>query len=315
MAKKKTSWTVWLRRLIQTAFLLLFFYLFLQTAYHPINKTGRWVTLFFELDPLVLLTVLLAARTFVVALLLSLVTLGLTLLFGRWFCGWVCPLGALHNFFTSLRGGRLKENMEAGGYSRWQKAKYYLLVFFLGSALVGFNLAGWLDPFSFLYRSMAVSVYPAIQSGIQGLFGWIYQTNPGMGRLRLTDVSEPVYEVLRRYFLAVEQPHYYWGLLIGVLFFAAVGLNFYRARFWCRYLCPLGALLGVVGKNPVLRLVKNNDQCNDCRLCLPNCQGAADPQSHGGWKPSECFFCWNCESKCPTDAISFRFEVPEEKKS
>ncbi len=314
MAKAKTSWPVWLRRFTQTGFLFLFFYLFMQTVYHPINKTGGRVTLFFELDPLVLFTVFLAAHTVAAVLLLSLVTLGATILFGRWFCGWVCPLGAVHNFFAGFRGGRLKAKMEAGGYSRWQKAKYYLLVFFLVSALLGFNLAGWLDPFSFFFRSLAIAVFPATQSGIQGLFGWIYFANPGVGNLRVTALSEPVYEVLRRYFLAVEQPHYFGGLLIGILFGVALGLNFYRARFWCRYLCPLGALLGVAGKNPLLRLTKRLDQCNDCRLCLPDCQGAAQPQSDQGWRPSECFYCWNCESSCPIHAISFRFELPREKR-
>ena len=66
MAKKKrTSWIVWLRRLTQTGFFLLFCYLFLQTVYHPINKAGRGVTFFFNLDPLVALSSWLASHTLV----------------------------------------------------------------------------------------------------------------------------------------------------------------------------------------------------------------------------------------------------------
>ncbi len=128
---RKTSRIVWLRRFIQTGFFLLFCYLFLQTVYHPINKAGRGVTLFFNLDPLVALSAWVASRAFVGAMLLSLVTLAMTLVFGRWFCGWICPFGALHNFFSSLRGGSAKQKLEAGGYDTWQKAKYYLLVAFL----------------------------------------------------------------------------------------------------------------------------------------------------------------------------------------
>ena len=315
MAKKTTSWPVWLRRFSQVTFLCLFFYLFLQTAYHPINKTGGRVTLFFDLDPLVLLTVLISTHTLVAALLLSLVTLGVTVLVGRWFCGWVCPFGTLNHFFSSLRGGRLKEKLEVGGYSRWQKSKYYLLIFLLVSSAVGFNLAGWFDPFSFFFRSMATAIFPALQSGIQGAFGWLYQVNPGIGKLHVTAVSEPAYEFLRHYVLAFQQPHFYGGLLIGVLFFVALSLNFYRARFWCRYLCPLGALLGVVGKNPAVQLVRDSDRCNDCRLCLSDCQGGAEPHKPTDWKPSECFFCWNCQSKCPTEAVSFHLKLPGEKRS
>ena len=303
--KKKTSWIVWLRRLTQTGFFLLFCYLFLQTVYHPINKAGRGVTFFFNLDPLVALNSLLASHALVEAMLFSLVTLAVTFICGRWFCGWVCPFGTLHNFFTSLRGGRAKQKLAVGGYNQWQKAKYYGLVAFLVAALVGADVVGWLDPFSFFFRSLSTSIYPAINKGLVALFTWIYDANPGVGPVRLTAVTEPIYGVLRKYFLAVEQPYYWGSMLIGVLFISTVVLNFFRARFWCRYVCPLGALLGVVGKNPLVRLKKNEEKCDSCRLCLVDCQGGATPDNPLEWKPSECFYCWNCESDCPAQAITF----------
>ena len=306
----KTSRVVWLRRIVQTGFLILFFCLFLQTAYHPINRVGGRVTLFFEFDPLAMLVVWLASHALVAAMLLSLVTLGVTLVFGRWFCGWICPFGTLHHFFTVLRGGRVKAKIEAGGYSRWQNAKYYVLVFFVACALIGSNAVGWLDPFSFFYRSLTTSVYPAIQWGIATLFGWIYDVNPGVGSVRLTAVTEPVYAALREYFLALEQPRYFGGMLIGVLFGVVVALNFFRARFWCRYVCPLGALLGAVGARPVVRFKNDPDQCNNCGLCLADCQGGASPNNPQGWNASECFFCFNCKSDCPSAAISVGFSRP-----
>jgi len=304
MAKKKrTSWIVWLRRLTQTGFFLLFCYLFLQTVYHPINKAGWGITFFFNLDPLLALCSWLASHALVGAMLLSLLTLGVTFICGRWFCGWVCPLGALHNFFTSLRGGRAKQKLEAGGYHSWQKAKYYGLVTFVVAAVLGANVVGWVDPISFFFRSLSISIYPAINKALVVVFTWIYDANPGIGPVRLTLVTEPLYGFLRKYFLAVEQPYYWGSLLIGTLFITVVALNFWRARFWCRYACPLGALLGVVGKNPLVRLKKNEEKCNSCRLCLVDCQGGATPDSL--WKPSECFYCWNCKSDCPAQAITF----------
>ncbi len=303
--RKRTSPIVWLRRSVQGFFLLLFFYLFIQATYHPINQTGGRVTLFFELDPLVMIVTWLATYAVPAILLLSLVTLGVSLLFGRWFCGWVCPFGAFHNIFSSLRRAKTKVKLERGGYSRGQRWKYLVLLAFLGSAAVGVNVVGWLDPFSFFFRSLATIVYPAVNAGLQQFFTWAYQTDPGIGSWRLTAVSEPVYGVLRDNFLALEQPHYYWSLLIGILFVGVVALNLYRARFWCRYVCPLGALLGLVGKNPLVRLKKDESVCNDCRLCVADCQGGANPDSDSNWKPSECFFCWNCKSSCPSGAITF----------
>lgn len=314
MAKKqKTSAVVWLRRVVQTFFLLLFFFVFLQATFHPENQVGPGVTLFFELDPLVMLTAWLGSSVVPKILLLSLVTLGVTLLLGRWFCGWVCPFGVLHNAVASLRRQPVKVRLQRGGFSPYQRWKYYVLIALLVGVLLGVNLVGWLDPFSFFYRSMATAVYPGFNSGTNALFAWIYETDPGFGEIRVTQVSEPVYEYLRSSVLAIElQPQYRWSLLIGLLFATVVVLNLYRARFWCRYICPLGALLGIVGKNPLLKLEKNQAHCNDCRLCVADCPGAANPHSTGGWKPSECFYCWNCKSACPHGALRFKFTVRQE---
>jgi polyferredoxin len=315
MAKKNhgAGWVVWLRRGIQTAFLLLFLYLFLQTAFHDENRTGGPVTFFFEIDPLVMAAIWLGVHTAPPALLWSLATVAATTFFGRWFCGWVCPFGVVHNAVTSLRRRRVKLKVERGGYTPYQKWKYYILIGFLVGAALGANVVGWLDPFSFFYRSLAVSIYPAADAGLRTFFGWVYDVDPGVGSARATAVTEPVYDFLKEYFLAQEQPHYQWGLLIGVLFIGAAALNLSRPRFWCRYVCPLGALLGVVGKNPLLRLNKDVSSCNDCRLCSADCPGGANPHVTEGWKPAECFFCWNCESVCPHQAIGFRFGAPDAK--
>jgi polyferredoxin len=308
-AKRGASGLVWLRRAIQTASLLLFLGLFLQTVYHPINHPGSGVKLFFQLDPLASLITFLSSHALAAGMLLSVATLVVTVIFGRWFCGWICPFGALHNFFTSLRGGRVKAKLETGGYNPWQKAKYYVLAVFLGGALLGVNAVGWLDPFSFFFRSLATSIYPALNSALVALFTWIYNVNPGIGPVRVTVVSEPVYDFLRHHFLAVQQPHYFGNVLIGFLFVTVVALNFFRARFWCRYICPLGALLGIAGKSPLVRLSKS-DACNNCRLCLADCQGGANNATAEQWKPAECFYCFNCKSDCPSGAVSLAVRRP-----
>lgn len=199
-----------------------------------------------------------------------------------------------------MRKMRKKQKILTGGYSAWQKAKYHVLIIVLVATVLGANLAGWLDPFSFFYRSMTMAVFPAINAGVQPFFDFIYKVNPGFGKVRLTAVSEPIYRWLRYYLLAIGQPRYFWSMLFGSLFGIVIALNFYRARFWCKYICPLGGMLGLVGKNPVIRLKTNPDQCNNCRLCRVDCQGGANPNSPGNWKPSECMFCWNCQSGCPT---------------
>lgn len=312
--KHSTSWVVWLRRASQTGWLLLFCYLFLQTVYHPINRAGRGVDLFFNLDPLVTLNCWLATHAVVRAMLLSIATLCVTLVCGRWFCGWVCPFGTLHHALSSLRRASAKQKIETGVYTRGQNLKYYALAFFLGASLVGLNVVGWLDPLSFFFRSLATAIYPLLNKVTVAVFTWIYDANPGVGQVRLTVMTEPAYSFLREHLLAAEQPYFQGTVLIGALFLAVAGLNLIRTRFWCRYVCPLGALLGVVGKNPLVRLKKDQEKCNSCRLCVVNCQGGATPENAAHWKPSECLYCWNCQADCPAQAITIGFERKLEKK-
>jgi polyferredoxin len=306
MANNKSSLPVLLRRLTQTIFLVIFLFLFYQLAYHPDNAPGGPTGMFFNLDPLVMLTVWIGGHAVASALLLSLLTLAVTLVFGRVFCGWVCPFGALNNLFTSWRSGKRKDRIKGASYSPRQKTKYFIVVGVLVGSFFGANMAGWIDPFSFLYRSFATAVFPAINAGIQGTFDWFYNVNP----LGLKAISEPIYRGFRYYFLTIGQPHYYWGMMFGVLFGTVLVLNLFRARFWCRYICPLGGLLGIVGKNPALRVNVDADKCKNCMECVAECQGGSEPQSNETWKPSECLFCWNCESVCPAKAISINFKVP-----
>src|SRR4030042_6714389 len=175
MAKQKTSLPVWLRRLSQTVFLVIFFYLFYALAYHPENTTVGPTGMFFNLDPLIMLTVWLGGHAVATALLLSLLTLAVTLVFGRWFCGWVCPFGAINNLFTSWRGAKRKDKIKEASYTPMQKTKYYIVVVVLAGSFFGANMAGWLDPFSFLYRSFAMAVFPggnALFQGDRESVGW-----------------------------------------------------------------------------------------------------------------------------------------------
>ena len=83
------------RRLSQGAFLLLFLILLIKTDYDGRNELAYPVKIFLDADLLVLLTSLLSAHKLPAMLFLALLFVPVTLLFGRAFCGWVCPLGTL----------------------------------------------------------------------------------------------------------------------------------------------------------------------------------------------------------------------------
>ena len=116
-----------LRRISQTFFLLLFFALLILTSMRPAN-TGSAdihmrgpVRLFFLLDPLVAIANALATHALYRGLILSLIILLPTFFLGRFFCGWICPMGTLQHFVGSFKSEskRGKQRIESNRYKRW----------------------------------------------------------------------------------------------------------------------------------------------------------------------------------------------------
>ena len=106
--------------------------------------------------------------------------------------------------------------------------------------------------------------------------------------------------------LSFKQPYFRQGIWLGFLFVFILALNFRVTRFWCRALCPRGALLGMVSRWSVLGLVKNPEHCNDCSRCLLRCQGGDDPIGGVPWRQSECHLCLNCVDECPEHGLQFK---------
>ena len=143
-----------LRRISQILFLALFLFLFIQTEYKGSNELGLPVRLFLDFDPLIALSSLLAAHAVRAVFLLSIVTVLLTVFLGRFFCGWVCPLGTINNALGYFRMRRPAKKADDGNHPHLRKIKYYILVFILVAAIFGWNAAGFLDPISLLIRSI-----------------------------------------------------------------------------------------------------------------------------------------------------------------
>jgi polyferredoxin len=230
----------------------------------------------FKLDPLAALVNVLAGHALYLRLAWSLIILIPTFLLGRFFCGWICPLGSLNQFVGGIRSesGRSKTLIATNRYKNWQATKYLLLISGLLAALWRINILGWIDSFSLLVRSAGLSILPAAAS--------------------------------KKYYV-VDQPHYWLSLLVCVAFLALLAMNLRVTRFWCRALCPLGALLGLAARWSILGLHKDVATCNRCNRCLVACQGGDDPIGGLPWRKAECHLCLNCVEACPHGSLRFSF--------
>ena len=299
------------RRASQILFLLLFFALLELTALRSSSSsTGDMhmhapVRLFFEWDPLVALTNALAGHALYRGLLWCLVILAPTLFLGRFFCGWICPMGTLQHWVGSMpsESKRGKQRIESNRYKRWQTAKYVVLIAGLIAAVFGSMVIGWLDPFSLLVRSIGLAVLPAFDFAARAVLTPLEHSH--VAAIRAT--GESLHTFLQALVLDFRQAHFSQGLVLGVLFLIILALSLRITRFWCRSICPLGALLGAVSRWSVFGLHKDAASCDKCNRCLLHCQGGDDPIGGAPWRKSECLMCMNCVGSCPHGSLDFRF--------
>lgn len=83
---------------------------------------------------------------------------------------------------------------------------------------------------------------------------------------------------------------------------------FVSRRFWCRYVCPGGALFSLLGRWRLVRLKVDAASCTSCRLCNRACEFGLDPM-HGRMGP-ECNNCGLCVRACAPGSLVFRASLP-----
>lgn len=305
---------MWMRRASQFLFLFFFLFLLTQTAFRGSFSSASdepvrlpWpVEGFLLADPFVALMTLLSTHTIYSGLGWSLVVVFLTMLVGRAFCGWICPFGTIHHFASWLFPSKhLKGStrVDANRTKAWQKYKYYGMVGLLGAALAGSAIGGMFDPICIMVRAVGLGVIPAVQ-----YLGFRTFDSAAVSNSRAAQrASDGALDFLGNHVWTPDQAYFHQTWLILLLFVGIVALNRIVPRFWCRALCPLGAMLGVMSRFSIFGMEKDHSKCTDCNLCLTDCQGADSPQGGVKHRQDECHLCFNCEVACPEDVIKFRW--------
>ncbi len=188
----------------------------------------------------------------------------------RGFCGYICPMGTLIDLFDWAIG-RWVRWLRVGSDGWWVHVKYYLLLATLIASLLGVLLAGFVSAIPVLTRGMAFLLTP-VQVGLERNWHQVPPLGPG-------------------HLLSI-------GLLLVVL-----GLGLLRARFWCKYVCPTGAVFSAANH---LRLTqrKVESACIGCNRCVEICPFDAIKPDFTT-RVTDCTFCQTCGGACPVRAIKF----------
>ncbi len=247
-----------------------------------------------HLSPLAMLSNLFSSKFFLSGSLLSLVILLSSLVVGRAWCGWLCPMGTLLDIFTFSKLRSRKPPPQT-----FRKLKYILLIVTLVSAILGNLTLLVFDPITIFIRSIILVIWPLLDKGIYFLETLL---------IKVPFLSEPVFSVdawMRPRIFPVESSTYQYGILFGIFFAVILLLNLIAERFWCRYLCPLGALLGLGSRLSLIQR-RVNSYCVDCGLCGRDCPtGTIDAKNGYQSDPSECTLCMNCAGTCAKNGVAF----------
>jgi polyferredoxin len=282
-----------LRRAIQISILSIFLLLFVTTSYRGGNEVDYPINVFLSIDPLVALSTLASSRAINAFFWPSLLLIAATVLIGRFFCGWVCPLGTTLDLARPLIPARRE------WWAPTLNLKYYLLAGVLAASLVSANAAGLYDPLSIMIRSLTVAVYPMVSVVAYGVLGVLVRWDvPVIG-----PSADALLAGLKATVLPFRQGYFFLAGLSLITLLAVITLEAIRPRFWCRYLCPLGALLSLIAGISFLKR-KPPALCPGCERCREVCDTGAFSRD-GAFLKGECILTLDCVRECPDGKAAY----------
>lgn len=229
-------------------------------------------------DPLAALESVAATKSLRWVLILGiLIPVGLSIILGRFFCSWICPVGLGLELSGKLRGLLRFLEIQPGRTRLWYGNKYLLLVLGLSLTLIlGLPFLGYLYPPALMGRELHNGVTVMFDRAEDGLLGF---SAAGLTLASWFLLSIAVIEVL------------------------------FGARLWCRSLCPGGAVYSLLGRFRLLRVVRDSAHCTMCGECVVACDMGLNPMIDK--TGMECDNCGLCIASCNDDALHMRFATKD----
>ena len=209
---------------------------------------------------------------------------------GRLLCGWACPFGFIQDLLSRL--GKKKIKVSQKTHNQLKNIKFA----FLGiTLLVSFLLA------LTIYGGSNLEFKNALGPFAKGIFYTISPNETFFGDIpRILALSSSS---------SFEFYYYDYLLYFNLILLASTLIGAFKIpRFWCRYLCPLGAFLGIFGKFSFLGIRRDLTRCDKCMKCVESCpmQIRILDLPWEKFTDVECTLCTECIEVCPNKALKLK---------
>lgn len=248
------------------------------------------VVTFLQFVPAILTSLEVAGWTLLGLLFILLITL----LFGRVYCSFLCPLGFIQDLFSRLNRGVKYRFLKSQRWLRWGVLAATVISFLSGSIL----LVNILDPYSnfgrivtFLFKPLLVSVNNFLSSFLLDMnIYWLYPD-----------------QII---FIGFVKAIFPISMLVLLLF-----MSVKYGRLFCNTICPVGTLLGEVSRFAVYKVKLDNDTCVKCGKCATVCKASCIDVNTKTIDETRCVACFNCLDSCKFDAIAYKTAKPKNVKA
>ncbi|MEM9822877.1 MAG: 4Fe-4S dicluster domain-containing protein [Bacteroidota bacterium] len=255
-------------------------------------------------------------------LMFLLISPALTYFYGkRWYCSWVCGCGGLAETAGDPFRHLSNKSLNAWKVERWLIHGILVFITIMTVAVLYsyFNAQGnlWINKTSFLVIVLIMAAL--VNSIVLANKKSIAQSHHLLPYLLIGFVSIVAVLVLIAFFTGNWNPFFidggslrsWYGFLVGAAFSGVVGVGFYPlmgSRVWCRFGCPMAALLGIQQKFfSRFRITTNGGQCISCGNCSTYCEMGIDVRSYAqrgqNVVRASCVGCGICAAVCPRGVL------------
>lgn len=218
----------------------------------------------------------------------------------------LCPFGGLASLYSVITTGTFVHRVHASSI-------FLLLAVLLSAVLLGRVFCGWFCPLGtigeWVYRAgrklgikknieitgttaMLLKYLKYVVLGLIIYFAWtlgdLFYKGwcPWSAFMTLFEPGELIEDVLMG------------GIILGVI----IGFSVFVERFWCRFLCPMGAAISIFNRFSLLKPVKA-ENCSNCKVCEKVCPVGIKLTEMKKINDSECIRCYKCLDDCPDNSV------------